>query len=326
MQVYLNELCLKTDDLYKLDDYVDVFDKNKIKHIFYSPDIEKRITDQLTDDNELTLLLTVLEKLQNKAKIYREQFEENENYFVPICSEENPQLINVKLTSIAKATEVAIDSTNEMILLLHLSDNEFNQNGFCHILYQDRQKQTSLIKLPIIDTTQKIHLFLGLDFIKQQRREEFESLEKQQYYKEAQQKALSFDFSKCIYNETNLLPLKAFSDFIVPSKYEKDWEKWGKDVKLDGKGAVNAANIAFGDKVATINGYIFNERVTKLNEKSEHKREIYDVGQSRDKIYLSIEFEKPFTFEVFNFSGKHIGELNYGGKLKEQDKHILIVK
>ncbi|MBK9497787.1 MAG: hypothetical protein IPO06_00135 [Leptospiraceae bacterium] len=54
---------------------------------------------------------------------------------------------------------------------------------------------------------------------------------------------------------------------------------------------------------------------------------IYERGEGKNKIYLSLDFEKG-TFEVCNFKGDHLGELFFNGKFDNSPKpdHSIRVK
>jgi uncharacterized membrane protein YfhO len=59
-------------------------------------------------------------------------------------------------------------------------------------------------------------------------------------------------------------------------------------------------------------GYVFNEKVTKINQTKNAIREIYN-SRTKSIIYLSIDFEKG-AFEVCNYRGCHLGEFSYEGE------------
>ncbi len=321
MQVFLNDLCLQAQDLHKLEDYVNALSLKGVKHIYYAHNIENIITKTLLDENELSIWINSFEKIQSKVQVFSTIHEENINYFVPILNNQQLQEID-KNTAVAHAVRKSLEYPKEIIALLHLSNCQMAEYGYCHVLRQDTIKQEiTLIKLPIMDSPQKINLLLGLDFIKKERAD-FEEIAQTTAYKEVITQALKFDFSYFTYKQTDLLPLKNFSNYLIPTPH-KDWEEWGKEIKRLGKEAVNAKNMEIGAKVASINGYVFSEKITKCNETPNSKREIYEAGKDRNKVYLSIEFEKPFTFEAFNFNGEHIGELNFDGHLRPQKKHKL---
>lgn len=83
-----------------------------------------------------------------------------------------------------------------------------------------------------------------------------------------------------------------------------------------------------GEEVALRNTYMFDARVTKLNNNTEHKRKIYR-SSSDPTIFISIDFEKG-CFELFNHSGVHQGEIKYDGnvnsKADKTGRHNIIVK
>lgn len=70
-----------------------------------------------------------------------------------------------------------------------------------------------------------------------------------------------------------------------------------------------------GQKLAEMNGWVYDENKTKLNHDDEHQRVIFHSGHFRnDDCFLSIDFEKEdFHFELLNHRGKHIREINWHG-------------
>lgn len=74
------------------------------------------------------------------------------------------------------------------------------------------------------------------------------------------------------------------------------------------------------DNVARINGYSLNNELSSLNQKIKNsRREIYETGSDRNKVYLSVDFEKG-AFELCNHAGEHQGEYKFNGELSGNAK------
>lgn len=69
------------------------------------------------------------------------------------------------------------------------------------------------------------------------------------------------------------------------------------------------------DMIAQLNGWEFDESVTKLNKNSNAFRRIYNSAKfTYGKGYLSIDFEKPeIYFELHDKRGRHLGEYCWTG-------------
>lgn len=72
--------------------------------------------------------------------------------------------------------------------------------------------------------------------------------------------------------------------------------------------------LSVGEKVAELNNYSYDKRVSKLNTDAEHLREIYVSNNLKGKkTYLSIDVEKA-AFEVCDYQGVHQKEILFSGK------------
>lgn len=75
--------------------------------------------------------------------------------------------------------------------------------------------------------------------------------------------------------------------------------------------------------IAELNGWEYDESITKLNKTTNAFRAIYRSAKfSKDTAYLSIDFEKPeIFFELHDKKGKHLGEFKWdGSRSKVADK------
>ena len=71
--------------------------------------------------------------------------------------------------------------------------------------------------------------------------------------------------------------------------------------------------------IAELNGWTIDERLTKLNRTDKKFRRIFRASKfSKGKGYLSTDFEKSDVyFELFDVSGKHLGEYRWDGTLNK---------
>lgn len=83
--------------------------------------------------------------------------------------------------------------------------------------------------------------------------------------------------------------------------------------------------ISYGKKIAEINGWTYNERLSKLNTTKKHLRYIFDSGTNftnYPKVYLSLDSEGPeVCYELCDKKGRHKGEISWDGKQKEEKNH-----
>lgn len=81
----------------------------------------------------------------------------------------------------------------------------------------------------------------------------------------------------------------------------------------------------YGKIVAEMNGWAYDDRVSKLNNNKGQMRDIFSSAfafTSYPTAYLSIDMEGPdLAFELHDRNGKHKGERAWDGKKKEPKKH-----
>ncbi len=68
----------------------------------------------------------------------------------------------------------------------------------------------------------------------------------------------------------------------------------------------------FGELFATMNGYTFEEELSKWNTDNEHIRDIYWAGNSNHKRFISIDVENG-GFEFCDYDGTHLGAFGWLG-------------
>ena len=83
--------------------------------------------------------------------------------------------------------------------------------------------------------------------------------------------------------------------------------------------------INYGRKVAEMNGWCYDEKITKLNQNSGQLRYVFsseDHFTGYPPAYLSIDVEGPdLAFELCDKHGNHKGEYSWEGKCKEPKNH-----
>lgn len=89
--------------------------------------------------------------------------------------------------------------------------------------------------------------------------------------------------------------------------------------------------IEYGYKVAEMNGWCYDEKITKLNQNSGQLRYIFsstDHFTDFPTAYLSLDMEGPeLGFELCNKNGDHQGEYSWNGSHKDpKDHHGIRVK
>lgn len=100
---------------------------------------------------------------------------------------------------------------------------------------------------------------------------------------------------------------------------------------LDGVDFVNVDNkvrqsmlITYGEKVAEMNGWRYDERVSKLNQNPGQLRYIFSSDNFVDyaPAYLSLDMEGPHLgFELCDKRGNHQGEYSWNGNHKDPKGH-----
>jgi|GEM_PF-1326545 len=122
-------------------------------------------------------------------------------------------------------------------------------------------------------------------------------------------KSNDFDWTKWQPSLDKLLPRACLSNKLV----DDDWDAFRKELSQHPPDR-NAKIDQMARQVAEINGYRFNQKLSSYNQRLKNSlRTIYETGESRQKMYLSTDFEKG-AFEVCDYRGKHLGEYNFSGK------------
>ena len=86
-----------------------------------------------------------------------------------------------------------------------------------------------------------------------------------------------------------------------------------------------------GKIIAEVNGWTYNDELSKLNSNSGQLRYIFDSSLSfveHPTAYLSLDMEGPdLAFELCDKRGKHKGECSWDGKMKEpKENHDIKLK
>lgn len=101
-------------------------------------------------------------------------------------------------------------------------------------------------------------------------------------------------------------------------------------VKVDSKRRQSML-IEYGRKVAEMNGWCYDEKITKLNQNAGHLRYIFSSADNftdYQTAYLSLDMEGPdLGFELCDRKGVHKGEYSWNGGHKDpKDHHGIRVK
>lgn len=223
-------------------------------------------------------------------------------------------LVCVNESTLAETAERTLKNSGEQILLLNFqTDNK--QEKYISILKQAYQKLPTLVHVGQRDSLNRIKEWFSLEV---ELRNLIENIQMYETIKLAYQNT-KFDFETWKPNE-NYLPLAPVSDLLVGN----DWQKFRQEIKE--KESEKMAIISqMGRQVALLNGYSYSHEISNLNKSNNKKREIYEAGEGRNKIYLSCDFESG-GFEICDFSGTHLGEFgfhgNQTGKAKPEDHSI----
>lgn len=107
----------------------------------------------------------------------------------------------------------------------------------------------------------------------------------------------------------NPLPRVEFSDMLV----KNNWNDFKEKLKKYPEEKISQIE-KMAENVAEINGYKWNRELSRHNQKrKKSKRQIFEAGTDRNKIFLSTDFEKG-AFEVCDYRGIHLGEYSFDGK------------
>lgn len=125
------------------------------------------------------------------------------------------------------------------------------------------------------------------------------------------------DLTPC--SQINPLENPLWNNALV-SEYLKDVDF----VNVDAKERQSLLEV-YGRKLAEMNGWIYDERVTKLNQNSGQLRYIFSSAAhftGYPIAYLSLDMEGPdLCFELCDRKGKHHGEYSWDGSSKAPKEH-----
>jgi hypothetical protein len=83
--------------------------------------------------------------------------------------------------------------------------------------------------------------------------------------------------------------------------------------------------ITYGRKVAELNGWIYNHRVSAMNSTDKKRRIVFDSRRlftGYKTTYLSIDMEGPdLCFELCDRHGYHLGEVDRYGNVSNPEQH-----
>lgn len=241
---------------------------------------------------------------------YRQQANQTNYYFLNL-NEASIELVNN--SSLAEIAERKLTNHNQTFLILNFSQSRFKNQNFLSILRYAFQQLPEMTHIEQLDDSKLLKKWLRIEIDWKNAIQNAQQFEKIKLCFQ-NSKLYNFDFDNWIPKE-KYLPLTEISNQLV----DDDWNNFRDNLR---KNAQNKEAVISqkAKEVAIINGYDLDEQVSKLNKSKEHKREIYKAGNSRDTIYLSVDFEKG-GFEICDFDGVHLGEFWFdGSQTQEADK------
>lgn len=107
----------------------------------------------------------------------------------------------------------------------------------------------------------------------------------------------------------NQVAVKAYSDYINIVSVQED-------MKALSPAERHAFAAKYARRIAELNGWVYDEVVTKINKSNEHLRMVYrSVHFKKTDYYLSFDFEKPsFCYELCDNKGNHLREIDFLGQ------------
>jgi hypothetical protein len=328
VEIFINESSWNSKN-YKdydiLKENVDIFrqmlsliiEKNKsyssLSLFFDEKGLDAFLNDEDVKTFERQNLKQILQRLK-KAKDWQEteykQHSHQDNFYYLDLLNSKIELVNN--TSLAEITHRKLCKEDSTFLVLNFGNSPYGREKFLSLLKKSRTELPQITHIQQIDTVEELRKWLRVEI------EWKNCLESSKFeeIKEIYEKSFlnSFDFNSWNPSST-YLPFAEISNHLV----NNDWNSFRN--KLRSKANEKMSVISqIAKQVATINGYIYDEKISKLNHTKEHKREIYSAGENRNKIYLSVDFETG-GYEICDFQGKHLGEFWFDGiRSKEEDK------
>jgi hypothetical protein len=202
--------------------------------------------------------------------------------------------------------------------LINFSNSRFQHNKFLSILKKSYNQLPELTHIPQIDTLKELKTWLRLEI------DIRNVIEESSKFEEIKTQFIQFNFDFEQWNPTeNYLPLAKISNLLVAD----DWGSFRAALRKNAQEKIAIIG-TIAKQVALINGYHYNEVISKLNSNAGQIRQIYSAGKNKNKIYLSVDFETG-GYEVCDFLGTHLGEYWFDGTQAQNDKpqdHSISIK
>jgi len=314
MQIFLNEICFKPDEIgidiiEKLENFLR---KERSIHFYFTENHIDFIVDKLENNpnsKQEDLLLLNLEKLRKKNNINETLVSYKCRYYLPFFQE--PKLLDVTSCSVAECTERLYNDPNEIYLVISYPSCECNINAYTNVIRREIENgKINLSSIPTIDNIDDIE-YLKKWFYKNITLKEclLDSYNLVCKELENPNSVLSttlknFDFET--WNPSEIyFPLIQFSNYLFPNQNASLFIDQQRNLRQD-KGNIRKIN----EKFAKINGYVLDECVKSANTNG--IRYIYKAGNGKQRIYISTDFEST-EFEVCNFEGEWLGSYGYFG-------------
>ncbi|WP_375561257.1 hypothetical protein ACE193_01510 [Bernardetia sp. OM2101] len=204
-------------------------------------------------------------------------------------------------------------------MILNFGNSPYGREKFLSLLKKSRTELPKITHIQQIDNIEELKKWLRVEIEWKNCLEpsKFEEIKK----KYEKSKLNNFDFNS--WNPSlKYLPLTEISNHLV----DNDWDKFRLYLRSNAS-QKNSLISKMAQKVAIINGYSFDSKVSDLNKTKDKIRQIYSAGENRNKIYLSVDFEKG-AYEICDFQGTHLGEFLFDEKLngKADKSHNIRIK
>lgn len=336
-EIFINEFALNFGnytDVNDLEKALDIFDEmlqmlkklNKNVVLFANAENLYRILSEnfefIANPSLVTNLISKIDELNTWAENSKQ--DNQANYFYINFSTE--KLERITGTTLAEITErFLLYQENTNFLIINFENLTYTTAENLSFLKQKFKEETLFITLTTLGSILKIKNWIKVYAEWQELISEKEVFEKIKNKFFENEKYLNFDWGNWQPNKdfpNNLLPFREISDVFT----QDNWVDFQAEYKKNTT-EKEAIISKMAKKVAIINGYVFDKRVSDLNKTSGKKREIYSAGESNHIIYLSVDFETG-GFEVCNHTGEWQGEYSFSGKNtsdpKDKPKKIII--
>lgn len=320
VEIFINEKSWNNNnyqDFEDLKDIVDVFrrmlsliiEKNKsypsLNLFFDEKGLDAFLNNEDVKTYERQNLKQILQRLK-KAKDWQEiEFKQHSYqdsfYYLDLSNCKIEPVYN----TLAEITHRKLEKEDCTFLILNFGNSPYGREKFLSLLKKSRTELPKTTHIQQIDTVEELKKWLRVEIEWKNVLKSSEFGNIKSIYEQSQLN--NFDFNS--WNpSSNYLPLTEISNYLV----DNDWDKFRLYLRSNAS-QKNSLISEMAQKVAIINGYSFDNKVSDLNKTKDKIRQIYSAGETRNKIYLSVDFEKG-AYEICDFQGTHLGEFLFDEK------------